>query len=521
MVAQIDGQASPPITLLETCRLSKRFPGVVAVDEVSLAAPAGEVHALVGANGAGKSTLMNLLAGVFPPTSGTIRVEGQEVAFASPREAREKGIAIVYQEFSSIAEFSVARNVYLGREPAARFGWVDRGLLCRSTQALLDAHRLPLDAATPVALLRVAQRQLVEIARALSSAPRILILDEPTAVLSPGEQENLFSIVDRLRKSGLLILYVSHRLEELFAISDRISVLRDGRLIETVRAADISPPELVRLMTGHNPGKSAGSSVGGATGEEILRIRRAEEDGASEVVVHRGEIVGLAGLVGSGRSRLARTLVGLSGGYRLKIEFEGQPIKIRSPRDALDHGIVYLTEDRRSSGMFAPLSIVANSTAAALDRFSRFGAIARRKERSAASAMLEQLRLVARSLAAPVSQLSGGNQQKLLLARALLCNPKLLICDEPTRGIDVATKDEIYGLLRRLAADGMAIILISSEFKELLLLSSRIAAVRDGAIVACFDAREVDEHRLLLEATGTARPRRAESSRSRASVASG
>ena len=520
MATEIDGSRASPPALLEARGLTKVFPGVVALDRVDLTAQAGEVHALVGANGAGKSTLMNILAGVFPATSGTFRLAGEEASFASPREAREHGVSIVYQEFSSIAEISVARNIYLGREPVGALGLIDRKQLRAATQALLGRYKLELDADAPVGRLSVAQRQLVEIARALSSATRILILDEPTAVLSLVEQDNLFSILDGLRTSGLLVLYVSHRLEELFAIADRISVLRDGRLIATVAASQIAQPELVRLMTGHGSGGETPSSTVRPSAAEILRLRHEDHGVVSELVVHRGEIVGLAGLVGSGRSHLARILVGSGRSGQTKIELEGRPLVIRSPGDALNHGIVYLTEDRKASGMFAPLSILANTTAAALDRFSPWGVIARGSEERAASAMLERLRLVARSLASPVSELSGGNQQKVLLARALLCAPKLLICDEPTRGIDVATKDEIYALLAHLVAEGVAIILISSEFQELLLLSHRIAAVRNGAIVATFDARDMDEHQLLLAVTGTTRPQPAPSGTRQASVAS-
>jgi ABC-type sugar transport system ATPase subunit len=417
---------------------------------------------------------------------------------------------------NSIPELSVARNIFLGSEPAGRFGLVSRDRLRAETQALLERYHLGLDADAAVGGLSVAQRQLVDIARALSSTARILILDEPTAVLSPAERDNLFTIIAGLRKSGLLVFYVSHRLEEIFDISDRISVLRDGRLVDSIVASRLTQHELVQVMTGREIRNATAPRAVPTGGSPMLRLTQERNGVVSEFTVRRGEILGLAGLVGSGRTRLAHQLVGFGRASEAKVELEGKPIRIRSPRQALQHGILYLTEDRKGNGVFPPLPIVANTTAAAIDKFSPWGVISHRAERRAAAGVLERLRLVARTLAAPVSELSGGNQQKVLLARALLCAPKVLICDEPTRGIDVAAKAEIYAILKGLATDGIGIILISSEFEELLLLSHRIAVVRDGAVVATFDTDDMDEHRLLLAATGTG----AESIRSQAASAS-
>ncbi len=484
------------VAFLDVRKLSKAFPGVIALDGVDLSAEAGEVHALVGANGAGKSTLMNVLAGVHAPTAGELRLAGVPVSFGSPRAAREAGVSIVYQESSAIPEMTVAENIFLGREPTTRRGLVDRQRLHDETRQLLDRHRLPLDPTAPVGRLSVAAQQLVEIARALSVAARVLILDEPTAVLSVAEQRNLFKIIASLKGPRLLILYVSHRLEEIFAIADRITVLRDGRRVATVATADVSQADLVRLMVGH-PVREKFSLPTPAPAPPLLEARLTGR--ATRLEVRGGEILGLAGLVGAGRSRLGR---GLGGLHPIDLRVDGRPVRLRSPADALARGIVYLTEDRQREGLFANLSVLVNATAAALPRLSPFGVVRRAEERRAGAAILERLRLVARSLAAPVRQLSGGNQQKVIFGRALLCRPRVLVCDEPTRGVDVGARDEIYELLLELARQGVAIVLISSDLKEVLALSHRILVMRDGAAVREFAGGEASEHDVLLAAMG-------------------
>ncbi len=492
------------MTLLETRELSKTFPGVIALDGVNIKADEGEVRALVGANGAGKSTLMNILAGVFPPSGGEVRLAGEPVAFDSPRAAREQGISIVYQDSSSIPELTVAKNVFLGREPVGRLGFIDNDRLEAQTRELLERFHLPLDADAPVEELGVASRQLVEIARALSFSARILILDEPTAVLSLREQENLFDIIAKLKRAGLLVLYVSHRIDEVFAIADRATVLRDGCEVATVAVGETSHAELVRMMTGRDARRVFSLPEIPAGEEPLLRVRFSRGAARCEVTLAEGEILGLAGMVGAGRSWFARRLVGLSDRAEMTVEVAGRRVSVRSPRQALRHGIVYITEDRKREGTFSNLSVIGNTTAASLDRFSSFGFLARRRERSQGGAILDRLGLVARSLIAPARQLSGGNQQKLLLARALLAEPKVLICDEPTRGIDVGAKEEIYEILIELASKGVGIILISSEFKELLAVTHRLLVMRDGAIVAEMATRDADEHTVLAAATGVA-----------------
>jgi len=344
--------------------------------------------------------------------------------------------------------------------------------------------------------LSVAGQQLVEIARALSVSARVLILDEPTAVLSLAEQRNLFDIIAALKDPRRLILYVSHRLEEVLAIADRVTVLRDGRKVATVAAAGLRQADLVRLMVGHDA-RERFPLPPPAPSAPVLDV--AVEGNPARFQVRRGEIVGLAGLVGAGRSRLGRALGGLE---PIDLRIDGRPVRLRSPADALAHGIVYLTEDRKREGLFANLSVLVNTTAAALPSLSRLGVLSAARERTAAQAILARLRLVARSLGAPVRELSGGNQQKVIFGRALLARPRVLVCDEPTRGIDVGAKDEIYDLLIDLARQGAAIILISSEMKEVLALSHRVVVMRDGRVVREFAGGEAREHDVLMAAMG-------------------
>jgi len=491
--------------LLETRGLSKRFPGIVALDEVDFEADAGEVRAVVGANGAGasKSTFMNILAGVFPPSSGEIRLAGQPVAVTSPRAAHELGINIVFQEFSSTPELTVAENIFLGREPVSRYGLIDRKRLCRDSAEILNRYHLDLSPDALVGALSVAQRQQVELARALSTSARILILDEPTAVLSPRDWENLRRIIGHMTREGHLILFVSHRLEEVFAIADRITVFRNGRAVATGATAAMTQRELVQLMTGREAHKVAAVAPPQAVAEPpLLSAAVQREDGLSSFHLNRGEIVGLGGLVGSGRTALARALIGLTPGMHPTIAIDGKPVHVKTPRQAFAQGIAYLTEDRKRDGLFANLSVTINSSAATLPAYSPWGILREDMERSACASILQQLGLVARSLDMAAAELSGGNQQKVVMARALLARPRILICDEPTRGVDVQAKVEIYELLLKLAAEGVGILLISSEFSELLSLTHRILVVRRAAIARELVTADTTEELLLFAAAG-------------------
>ena len=470
--------------LLEIRGLGKRFGAVTALEAVDLVAGRGEVHALTGANGAGKSTLMNLLAGVYAPSAGEILMDGRPVRFDSPAEARAAGVAAVYQELAVLPELTVAENVWLGREPRTRGRLLDRRALHERTARLLEEFHLPLDPAVVAGTLSVAARQLVEIARALSSSARILTLDEPTAVLSADERLRLFDTVAELKRRGLLVLFVSHRLDEVFEIADHVTVLRNGRRVFGAATADVTRGELIRHMVGHDVDDRTRADRFERSGAPPLSITVRAPAAPIELQLDRGEIVGLGGLVGTGRTRLARRLAGLEEGVAVDVTIGARRFTIRSARQAIAQGVVYLTEDRKRDGLFAGLSVLHNASAATLASLSRLGFVDRREERRRIAPVLERLRLVAASLRSPVHSLSGGNQQKLLFGRALLARPLLLICDEPTRGVDVGAREEIYSLIDTLSREGVTIVLVSSDLKELLSLCHRILVVRDAAVVA-------------------------------------
>jgi ABC-type sugar transport system ATPase subunit len=443
---------------------------------------------------------MNVLSGVIHPSEGEVRIDGQMVHLTSPHAAHQAGIATVYQEFSLVPQLSVARNIFLGREPRGRLGSVDAERLHADTRALLDRYGIRLDARAEVATLSVAEQQMIEIARALSRSARILILDEPTAVLSLKEQENLFSIMRGLRDRGILILYVSHRLQEVVAIADRATVLRDGARVATKEMREVGVADLVELMIGRRT--TATERRPPSPNGRVFAIEYRSDSGTSRVSLEGGEILGVGGLVGAGRTTFGRALAGRAGpSAKVTLTIDGQPVDLGSPQTAMQAGIVYLTEDRKRDGIFPALDIVSNAVASALPRLAAGGIRRHRREREATSAMAERLRLVAAGLNTGLTKLSGGNQQKVVLGRALMTNPKLLICDEPTRGIDVGAKAEIHDILAELAGAGTAIIVISSEIDEVLALSHRVVAMAGHRIVAEYLAAEIDEAGILLAAS--------------------
>jgi ribose transport system ATP-binding protein len=488
--------------VLTLAQISKSFPGVRALDSVHLEVGAGEVVALVGENGAGKSTLVKILAGIHQPDSGAIRIHGESVQLRSPRDAACRGIGIIHQELELIDTLDVASNIFLGRE-YTRGGRVrilhDKRMRDEATR-ILQRLRAPLSPRIVVAKLSPAQRQMVEIARALSLDPKILLMDEPTSSLTAVETDHLLEIVKELRERGVSVIYVSHRLSEVKAIADRVCVLRDGRNAGTLRSDDITHDRMIQLMVGRdlNQSNCVDAPAESHAVFEIRNIRtRRYPDAAVSITVRGGEILGLAGLVGAGRTELAHAIFAVEPRLAGDITKDGKPLKILSPRDAIGGGIYLVPEDRRTLGLITEWTVRENVTLPALGRFSRSGLIQRQPEREGAVRMCDALRIKTPSVETIAANLSGGNQQKTVLAKWLSLDPKLILFDEPTRGIDVGSKAEIYALMRRLAGEGVALVLISSDMEELLGNSHRIAVMHDGRITGVLDRSECSQENIM------------------------
>jgi ribose transport system ATP-binding protein len=496
----VNGAADgPDDPILELQGITKRFPGVLALDRVDLRVRRGEVHVLVGQNGAGKSTLVKLLCGHFAPDEGLLRLEGRPYAPRSTQDALAAGLRVVYQEFNLLPFLSVAENVFFQRLPR-RAGLVDFRRLEAETAALLHEVGLEVSPLAKVETLGVAQMQLLELAKALSTRSQVLILDEPTATLTPPEIRRLFEIIARLKARGVTVLYISHRLQEVFEVGDRITVLRNGRVVETLEARGASVPQIVRLMVGREMGSEYPFHPEVAQGAELLRVEGLRPRGARHAAsfsVRRGELVGLAGLVGSGRTEAMRALFGADPRDGGRIFRDGQEVTIRRPRDAVRHGICLLTEDRKAQGLILDLSVAANVTLTDLARVSRAGLLRPAAERAAAQALVEELDIRTPSVDQEVGHLSGGNQQKVVLAKWLFRQAELLICDEPTRGIDVGARFEIYELLWRLAAAGKGILLVSSDLPELMGLCHRLLVFSNGRITGELTRAEFGQERIL------------------------
>jgi len=477
-----------PILALEG--VSKSFAGVKALKDVSFDVRPGEVHALMGENGAGKSTLIKVMAGVHTPDTGEIRVNGAVVRFASPREARAAGIATVYQELLLFPELSVAENIFLGHFPRTGMSALDWGKMRDEARRLLDdldSHDLDVDAR--VGSLSVANRQRVEIAKALSQDARVLIMDEPTAALSDTDARRLMDVVRRLRDRGVAIVYVSHRMPEIFALATRVTVLRDGAYVGTHDIGEITEGDLVSMMVGR-PVDQLFPKVDAEIGAPVLELRNiAHRDEVEDIsfTIRAGEIVGIAGLIGSGRTELALTIFGITPATSGEILLDGKPIVITSPKQARDLGIAYVPEDRGLQGLIKPQTIRENLSLALLDRISTATIVDRAKESRLARELIQRFGIRARGPEQLVRQLSGGNQQKVVLAKWVATNPRVLIMDEPTRGIDVGAKAEIHALMSRLAGQGLAVLMISSELPEVLGMSDRVLVMNNGRIVAEFD----------------------------------
>jgi ABC-type sugar transport system ATPase subunit len=503
-VLDVPTGTGPSQVALEMTGISKRFPGVQALAGVDLRVLRGEIHAVVGENGAGKSTLMKILAGAYHADAGTIQLDGRAVTFGSPHEAQAMGIGMVYQELNLVPDLSVAENIFLGRQPVRRFGWVERGRLRTAARALLDTLGAPLDPDALIRDLSVGQRQMVEVAKAYSMDPGILVLDEPTSALTEHETSILFGTLRRLRGRGIAIIFISHRLREVMEISDRVTVLRDGRLVGSRPITELDPAEIVRMMVGREvtdlfPKRTV------PIGEVVFEVRGYSRAGVFQDVsfqVRSGEILGLAGLVGAGRTEVARAIFGLDAHDSGELLLDGRPVRIRGPRDAVKARVGYVPEDRKQDGLVLGLTVRDNTVMSILSELARMGVITRQLETPTVLSMIERFRLRPPDPDRTVATLSGGNQQKVVMGRWTAATPRVLFLDEPTRGVDVGAKAEIHGLMGELAAQGVAIVMISSELVEVLSASDRILVLHQGRVTGELSREEATEERIMLAATG-------------------
>jgi len=504
------------VPFLEMRGITKTFPGVRALDGVTFDLHRGEFHALVGENGAGKSTLMKILCGVYPypDYGGEIRIEGETQRFRSVRDAEASRVAVIFQELSLVKEMTVGENIFLGREPR-KFGIIRWDELYRRARQLLEDLHLRLDPRTPVKNLGIGQQQLVEIAKALSQEARLLVLDEPTAALTGAEVETLFGILNKLRARGVGMIYISHKLEEVFRMSDRITVLRDGRTVETERASALDEATVIARMVGREVGDIF-PQADHAQGDVLFEARNISvEDPAvagKKLIdrvgfsVRRGEVLGIAGLMGAGRSDLLMAIFGAHAGRVTgEVLIEGKPVLIRNPAEAIDHGLGFVTEDRKRFGLVLDQSILNNMTLAGLSRISGRFITNVDAEAAAGNRSMKDLRVKANSVFTVAGALSGGNQQKVVLAKWLLTNPRVLFLDEPTRGIDVGAKQEIYAQINALARQGLAIVLVSSELPEVLGLSDRVLVLHEGRLTGEFTRTTATPEKVMACATGHAR----------------
>ncbi len=486
-------------TLLELANISKSFPGVKALEDVHFATDAGQVHALVGENGAGKSTLIKVISGVHPADNGTIHMDGELVRFRSPHEAQAHGIATMYQELSLYPELSVAENIFMGHAPMRKAGptqVIDWGEMTRRSEEILASLNIhDMDVRRKVGSLNVGNRQRVEIAKALSLDAKVLIMDEPTAALTESDVAKLFGIVRLLRERGVAVIYISHRLVEVFQLADKVTVLRDGRLVDSKPVSETDEDDLIRMMVGRTITDlfpKLPTEVGGPV-LEARGLNRHPQTKDVSFTVRSGEIVGMAGLVGSGRSETAQVIFGILKPDSGDVLVEGQRVNIKSPAQAMKLGIAYVPEDRGTQGLVREMRIRENLSMAVLDTFTRFGIVIKRNERKSGEQLIEQLNIIATSGEQVVNKLSGGNQQKVVVGKWLASKPKMLIVDEPTRGVDVGAKAEIHRLLSELAQQGLGILMISSELPEVLGMSDRILVMRSSRLVAEFSRAEATQ----------------------------
>jgi ABC-type sugar transport system ATPase subunit len=500
-----------PAIAVNIARVGKRFAAVQALDDVSFSVRKGELHAVMGENGAGKSTLMKILSGVITEYDGALEVDGQSVQFRGTRDAEDAGIGIIHQELNLVEELSVSANIFLGREKKVALGLLDQRAMDQEAEKLLRQLDSPIRPSERVGSLRVGDQQLVEIAKSLSLQTSILIMDEPTSALTESEVERLYRVIDSLREQGVTILYISHKMDEVFRLSDRITVLRDGKFVRTIDTADTSPKEVAHLMVGREISEPA-ERAEKLSNQVVLKVEslslpwpgHSKQWRLQDVSfdLHAGEILGVAGLMGAGRTELLECLYGASDvRAQGRIEVAGEAVSFSHPSEAVAAGVAMVTEDRKRLGLFPHLTVRGNITICSLKELAAGGVVSAAAERDAAQQQAEKLRVKSDGIEASINSLSGGNQQKCIIGRCMMTEPKILLLDDPTRGVDVGAKAELYDLMEQLAADGMAIIVTSSELPELLTVSDRILVLCEGVLTGEYSRKDATEQKIMEAAT--------------------
>lgn len=495
-------QLSEPI--VKTCKVSKSFSGVEVVHDVDLEIYPGEIHALVGENGAGKTTFLKIISGIYQPDGGSIIVDGNTVEIGSPKKAENLGISLIHQEPLIFPDLNVAENIFTGHQQMAKGLTVKWSELYDEAANILNSLGVKLDPKAQVKGLPIADQQMVELSSALSQNARVLLMDEPTASLTPGEVKTLFDIMKTLKERGTAVVFISHRLEEVVEIADRVTVMRDGAKIDTCLIGDTCQEAIIHKMVGRALGEFF-KKIDAQTGEQVLKVNNLNKEGYFSDInfeIMRGEVVGFAGLVGAGRTDVANAIFGINPADDGSVELEGNAINISSPRMAIAHGIGYVPEDRQTQGLLMEFSVANNITFAAMKLISKFGWLKTAIENKIATDIRDQFNIVVRNVKQRVQELSGGNQQKVVLSKWLLTEPKLLILDEPTRGVDIGAKSEVHSLINDLVSEGKGVLMISSDLPEVLALSDRIYVLREGKIVAHFKQEEANQEKIMTAAAG-------------------
>ena len=486
------------MNILELKNITKKYPGVIALNDVSIEFVKGEAHALVGENGAGKSTLIKSCTGAVKPNSGSVVIDGEAFTSLTPQISEAHGIGVIYQEFNLVGELSVAENIFLGR--AIRKGLIiNKKAMAREAAAIFEQFNIDIDPYALVSSLTVGYQQLVEIAKALSQKARVLIMDEPSAPLTSAEAERLYQVVEKLKAKGVTVIYISHRMEEIFRLTERITVLRDGQKIATVKTSETNMDDLVKLMVGRELKETYPERKACISDEIMLDVQNLSGNGVSDISfqIKKGEVLGFAGLIGAGRTETAELLFGAAKRTAGTVQLNGKVVTPKSPRDAIDSGIALVPEDRKGKGALMDMTIRSNTSMAILERISSFFVIDKKEEARLANQYRESIRIKTPSIEQKIKNLSGGNQQKVIIARWLASEPELVIFDEPTRGIDVGAKSEIYALVNSLVEDGKSVLMISSEMEEVMGMSDRIVVLCDGKISGSLDRKDFNQETIM------------------------